>query len=833
MASISANGNGNAPTDEARRLATRDYADRVLAHLGEQRLITDHFLREFGVFNPEYLSLKDMRRMRKDMMVKMGLHYRKAPQVSSEFTIKCEDPQITAGVTEVVNNVRQSWMRTALNKIDFGYQAAVKNYELGKIDATYEDPASGEVRQVWDDPDVQPVILGRPVAIPPEHARVALDKGRFDGINTTMSVDDTRNKDNTHIPPEWCLWFVNEFEEEFGNYYGSSGIMPCYEPWYAYWFTFHMRNRHVEMDADPALQVWYPPGTWTDTDGTKRPNRDAALEIGAMLRGGGTIAWPSDVYVDEQGKASPVYLWKAEFLTGGENLPAFQGVLDDLQIQKLRGVLVPEDALMRAPGGLNSGSKVASYGQIFTESLEMDAKYLDEIWTKYQIRDIVEANWGKDAPKCELITEGYKEEDLALTTALIEAAFQADPNAMPIDWEELLDRAGIPMLSAKEQEERDKAAEEAQAAAAEEQAAAAAEAGGPGVPPGGPPQPPGATGRPPAGPDPNALAASQERFRTGPKKYEREVIHLSVAAPGWAKREGTRRNRNVAALAERLQEIAEARYNAAFDAASDALIDADSEINLGVVDTVAYLVNKVKAAIKARLGGYNQTLQGELAGVYHTAGAAELVRMGLSAESWDVGRDEVQEWARWRAGELVKTIDESLVERYIRPWLTTELQKLGTPDGSGIPVGTMELAQSLNDKFANYPTWMAERLVRTEARMGYNFSAADMWERVGVQEVEEYDGLGGRTGKTDEDCLRRNGRVVTLDEFREDNLKEHPNGTLGAIPVLASVELRPLEPAPQTEDALASLSLYVVTDNGEILSEEETGAYLAQHHTAA
>lgn len=826
--------NGNAPTQDAKRLAQRDYADRVLANLGEQRLITDRFLREFGVFDPEHVSIADMKRMRRDTMIKMGLYYSKAPQISAEYSIKCEDPQIAAAMTEIVGDVRQSWMRTALNKLDFGFQAAVKNYELGKVDATYEDPRNGEVRQVWDDPDVQPVILGRPIPIPPDYARVALDKGRFDGIDTHMSVKDANDSDAGHIPAEWALWFVNEFEEEFGNYYGTSRILSCYEAWYAYWFTFHMRSRHVEMDADPALQVWYPPGTWKDpATGQTKSNRDAALEIGAMLRGGATIAWPSDVYVDEQGKAAPVALWRAEFLKGGENLGAFQQVLDHLEILKLRGCLVPEEALVAHTGGLNSGSKVASYGQIFTESLEMDARYLDEIWTKHQIRDIVEANWGKEAPKCALVTEGFKDEDLQLAVALIEAAFQADPNALPIDFEELLQRAGIPMLTAKEQQEREEAAAEAAKQAQEEAAAAAEAAGGDDpnapVPPGGDPAAPGAIG-PLPGETPQQLAASQDRHRTKPRKYEREVIYLgdkARTAPGWARREGARRDRNVQALAERLGQVAEARYADAFDAAAEALIEADG-LQLGVGDTVAVLIDRIRNAVANRVAAWRRPVQGELASVYHTSGAAELVRLGLSADSWDVGRDEVQEWARFRAGELVKTIDKTVVEKHIRPWLTTELQNLGIQDGGGIPYGTLELAQRLTDKFSSYPQWMAERLVRTEARLGYNESAADMWERVGVQEVEEYDGLGGRTGQTDEECLRRNGQRVTIAEFREDNRKEHPNGTLGAIPITNNVELRPLGTAPQASEVLTSLSLYVVTDDGTILSEAETGALLAQ-----
>jgi hypothetical protein len=119
-------------------------------------------------------------------------------------------------------------------------------------------------------------------------------------------------------------------------------------------------------------------------------------------------------------------------------------------------------------------------------------------------------------------------------------------------------------------------------------------------------------------------------------------------------------------------------------------------------------------------------------------------------------------------------------------------------------------------------------VVRSEARMGYNNSAADMWERIGVEEVIEFDGLGGKSGKTDADCLRRNGQTVTLDQFRQDDADEHPNGTLGAVPVTEGVELRTLEPTAIFADTRPPSSIYGFTGDGLILSVEEVGRLMAE-----
>ena len=123
---------------------------------------------------------------------------------------------------------------------------------------------------------------------------------------------------------------------------------------------------------------------------------------------------------------------------------------------------------------------------------------------------------------------------------------------------------------------------------------------------------------------------------------------------------------------------------------------------------------------------------------------------------------------------------------------------------------------------------MAERVVRTDAAKGYNLSAADMWERVGVGEVTEFDGLGGKTGRTDPHCLARNGRRVTIEQFRKDVAGEHPNGTLGGVAVVPTDRpLVPLDRGVIYADARRSASLYAVDTDGFVLSQAQVGRLVA------
>lgn len=825
MATTPSNGNGQAPTKEAAKLVRADYDDRALAALNQERLMDNQLLlRTLGEYDPDNITFQDRRRMRQDPMIKMGLWYAKAPMINAEWSMECTDRAIAAAMTEVIKRIYVPVMKTALTMFDFGFQPTIKQFELGRIEATFED-TDGQVKPAWDDTDILPVILGDLIPIPPNQGRVRLKDGRFKGIETQLAnvgpVKAANDEDENYIPAEWCVWFANEFEEEFRNYYGRARIDPAYRAWWSYWFNYHMRDRHAESDADPALQVWYPPGKSKDAEGNTVENRDAALAMGHQLRSGATIAWPSDVHVDETGRLTTTRLWEAGFLTGGENLAAFTDLLADLEIQKLRSTLVPEQALVEARRGTSSRNAAASYIDIFNISLEQTMAYVDHLVNKYVIRPIVVANWGEEAPRCEKVTTGFKDEDLTLAGELIKVAFQLDPNALPIDFNQVIDRLGLPKLSNEEQEQRDQEVADQQAAQAEEQRAAAEAAAAQNGPPNGPP------GQQQQGPDAQQLSAQQPRGKA--RKYEVERINLDVkpTRDSLALAEHARQRRNVAAVSERLGSVAETYYTEAFAAAANALAERGQD--LGVADVLNALIGKIQTAVERVSDRFRPRFQGEMASMYHTAGAAELLRLGLDSDSWDVGRDEVQEWARDHAAELVKTIDSTIIHNHVKPWLELRLGQMpwSGDNPQGIPAGTDQLAAELTQHFSAYPQWMAERLVRSEARMGYNASALDMWERVGVEEVDAIDGLGGKTGKTDAKCLARNGQRFDLSQARVEDRDEHPNGTLCWTPVTADIDLRPLQPGRVNQEAAQSLSVYAVTKDGVILSERETGLLLA------
>jgi hypothetical protein len=825
-ATTNSNGNGtDQQTDEATKLARANYADRAAAALPDARAFGRDILKLLGEYDPDHVTAQDCRRMMDDYTVKMSMHYSMAPLVTADYSFECEDPRILAAVKENYDRIHVPLMLIALSSWIYGYQGCVKVFEFGRLESSYEDPETGEVKPVWpEDSDVEPVLMGVPVPLPPETTEPEIKRGKFAGIRTSLARfrDGDDGENNDLVPPEHSMWFVHQFEQTFRNWYGRSRLVPVYKPWYSFWANWYNRDRNADQDADPALQVWYPPGdSWVpDPDNPtvmkKIPNREAAQQVGHELRNGATIVWPSDVHVAEDGKITTAKKWEAAFLKGGENLAVFNDLLDRLEVAKYRACLVPEQTLIEAIKGTGARNVTGEQSSTFAESLEMESTYFDRQINDYMIRPFVEANFGADAATCRKVTTGFREEDLSFITELIMGAFNADPNALPINFEALLEQAKIAMYSKKEQEERQKAVDEAAAQAAADAAAAA-----------------------PVGP----LPGEDPTAAPGAPASAPLALSVQSTAPRWARDENARREANMQAVGERLRDVVLARYQEVFETAADALAEADLSLSadmqlarrgglLGRGGVVPSLMSKIKTAVEDKVAGYSVALTEELASMYHAAGAAELIRLNLATDSWDVGRRDVQDWAAENAGRLITTMDETVIEKHIRPWLERELgDPANLPDyveaASGVPIHLMELSAQLTDRFSSYPEWMAERVVRTEARLGYNESAADMWDRVGVTEVDEWDGLGGLSGQTDEECLARNGRRVDLDTFRRDNREEHPNGTLGARPVTTSVRLRVLAPDVIYADARRSGSMYAVDEHGLILDQEATGLLLA------
>lgn len=200
-------------------------------------------------------------------------------------------------------------------------------------------------------------------------------------------------------------------------------------------------------------------------------------------------------------------------------------------------------------------------------------------------------------------------------------------------------------------------------------------------------------------------------------------------------------------------------------------------------------------AIRARLAD-------TFAALFARAGMVELQKLGVSdpVAVFDAARPDIQERALQLADFTLGQIARTAGDR-VRRTISEEL-------GKG--KDQFEIADALREAFAGMSQRQARTVMRTVTRDLYNGASLDAYEAVGITHAIAHDGFGGLSGKTDPDCVARNGKRYTLAEAREQEHSPvtHPNCTLhwtpdadtlpddGPLPGLASLALGfdPAEP---------------------------------------
>jgi hypothetical protein len=155
------------------------------------------------------------------------------------------------------------------------------------------------------------------------------------------------------------------------------------------------------------------------------------------------------------------------------NFDALMTKFEYLDVQKLRAIMVPEQALVEGKGGTSSRNVAATFGDVFQESQAVLMEEIDDHINRYMIPQLLEANFGPGGAPCTKVTTGFDPQDLDTMRSIIESvANKTGIDALPVDERELLTRLGVPTMSAREFQKR----QEEVAAQAEQQHARSMEA---------------------------------------------------------------------------------------------------------------------------------------------------------------------------------------------------------------------------------------------------------------------------------------------------------------------------------------------------------------------
>ena len=341
-------------------------------------------------FNNERIALPKLKLMRRDPMIGFGMHFTKTPMVRAPWFIQCQDPQVAAFMDGALRPIMPSLIIQWLQKFDFGFQAIAKRFTFEVPQATYIDPNTGLEVEAWPTSAAgEPPVIYKPfVALPPEGCTPIFDdkSGEFAGISYKPPAGGGApsgtgakakgaggSEGEVEIDLYHALWATNEKDSVFGNIFGYPRTGYVYPYWWSYWFRWAIADRAFERKGDPQTLVRYPEGSIDLGNGEVVSNAEYALMMADRLRSGAGIALPSTPYLGLDDKPSAVKEWEIEFLKDGLQIEPFDKSFDYLDVQKLRGIFVPEQALIEGGGGTSSRNvaKEMYQGLVEAQSIEM------------------------------------------------------------------------------------------------------------------------------------------------------------------------------------------------------------------------------------------------------------------------------------------------------------------------------------------------------------------------------------------------------------------------------------------------------------------------------
>lgn len=719
-------------------------------------------------FDSTKIPLSKLYQMRRDPMLAFGLHFIKVPMIRAPWYIKCEDAQVAAFVDTALRKIYPRLVLQYMQCLDFGYSAIVKRYETGNPTGTYIDPNDPDKKEkpIWDEGNIDAIVFKNFIGLPPDQVEpLWTETGEFNGIRYDVKKDvplafPTAYKEDfgegQKVPQNLSLWITNEKDTVFGSPWGYPRLGYSFRYWWSYWYRWALADRHFEKDADPAAVVRYPDdpnNEVLDDTGTPVDFREVALAIGEQARSGSTIAMPSNVIESEiDGRISSIPEWDIKFVEGNSNFDAFDQTFDRLEILKLRSIWVPEQAFLEGKGGTSSRNVAQTLTDSFQESQAVLMAEFDDHLNRYVIPQLVQVNFPEFNGEVCKVTRGFGSEDIDFAKQIIQLIGQQDANKLEVDVRPILDQIGIPLKSPEVLEkERQQAIKDAQEMA--------------------PPQ----DIKPVAGKQAGTVkTASKARKEGYDVKYiqPRGVIYLSSEdrrdlKPFAAGLPDTPhyKDSQIVDLTKDHREFWKHILNDFYDQAAAHITselvnenfaeDDDSFSRAsGMIKHFSYNMNAAKSKAKAYLQK-----------IMERAGNAALKRAQLPTDLWDPTAVTPATWAERNALALATGIQET-TKNELRIFIASQIQEGKT---------NAEIAQGIRDHFREFPDWRADRIARTETMMAYNYATLFAGQAAGLNNVQAID---AQKGKTDIECVLRNGKIFSIDDALNENEKEHPNGTL-------------------------------------------------------
>lgn len=703
--------------------------------------------------------------MQRDPIIAFGLHFKRVPLMRARWHIKCEDAKIASFIDNALREIYPRLVAQFYRSRSFGFSPVVKRFQLSRPDWTYIDSSvSDEAIPVWNEGGVEAITWKTFTPLPcnPEYVNPTFNAvGEFSGIEfnpqaytgtNTFSFKSFETPAGTQkIPVSHSLWFTNERDTVDGSLWGYPGTGYVYRYWWSYWYRWALYDRFFERKSDPPYVVYYPDGsedgdylTGTDGNDIGKSMQDIALGLGVSAKSGGAIALPSQTYTDSQDRPGSIREWGIEELEVKGDMSHFVSSFEYLDVMKLRGLFIPEQALIEGSKGQSSRNVAAAHQDIMTQAQASDIDELDDIINRFIIPDLVKANFPESNFTAKKVTTGFTEADFDTMKEIIRTVSQQDATMMnSVDVGEMLERIGVPTITRKEL-----LAQERKIAEQMEE----------------------------LGPDPMEAESGEAAgvTETGLYYQPREIIRLSEDSDFIDSLPDMKcyRDSGIKSATRQLRRAWRQELEDVYSNFSEYM----KKVNFSELseDEIALAEIDPSELVEKTLGGwdYEEEKIDEIVNfsenivkrVMGVAARIELSELSLE-EDWEVDNEDVAEYLSEKSLIYADIVNETTKDQ-LRSFLSQQISDGKTAD---------EIANEIPKHFSDFPKNRANKIARTEIRDAYNFSTLSAGEKAGIRVVQAKD---AQLGPTDEYCENRNNEFYDIEEAFEETLREHPGGTL-------------------------------------------------------
>lgn len=373
--------------------------------------------------------------MLKDEVVALCVAFTGAMLVKARREIQCADLGKQRFFEALFREWEQEFILQANVGIGLGSVGLIKKWAFH-----VPEPRAVAVPPVWTATATPYVITGFDALYP------VGSTPRFDAAGHHFQGLDTPDGP---VDGFYSLWLTFRQELAFGGYMGAGRLDHCYKQWWLKNFGQDLYVVALQKQANRVVQASYPPGVDARTG---KSNQAIALEVGDSVRGGATVAIPSDTYttlgLDGEERASTNLKWGLQFLESAGGMDSFHEIDNHHDRKMSLGYFLPPQALLEVTGGqLGSVTSAERLAEIATELLLQDAADIDRHVNKYIFPAISAANFPAASPRVVLRTTGLAADNGALLVEIIKALIGQHPDAAYFDLRAAMAELQFPLKS--------------------------------------------------------------------------------------------------------------------------------------------------------------------------------------------------------------------------------------------------------------------------------------------------------------------------------------------------------------------------------------------------